>query len=352
MKKVIIGILTFVVAGILIGWVLSNNKKKNEQKVEVVSEGTGAAPVKVVAVSRESLDLQFSANGNFVPNQDLQLSAENSGRVTSIRVKEGDYVSKGQVLATIDDKYLSLDLQTANEAYQKLKTDKQRYESSFKTGGVTRAQLDEIELQLRNAEIRVEQAQRRIHDASVKAPFGGVINKKMIEMGAFLSPGTPLFDIVDVSNLKLNVAVNERQVVQLKKGDKVEITVPVFPDKKFTGTISFISSKADAALNFPVEIKVDNQKGQSIKAGMYASANFKFDNSGSKILIPRSAFVGSVNNNEVYVVKGNKAELRHVTPGAVIGERVEILDGLTEGEQVVVSGQINLNDGETVEVQK
>lgn len=353
MKKVIISIVTLIVAGALIGMVLTNNKKKNQEKIEVINEGSGAAPVNVVTVSRKNINLDFTANGNFAPNQDLELKSENNGRVTSIRVKEGDLVNKGQVLATIDEKYLSLDLETARDAYQKLKTDKSRYENSFKTGGVTQAQLDEIELQLKNAENRLEQAQRRIHDAHIKAPISGIVNKKLIEVGAYLAPGTPLFDIVDVSNLKLNVAVNERQVVQLKKGDKVNIKVPVFPDKSFTGTISFISAKADAALNFPIEIRVDNKQGNLIKAGMYASATFQFENANKAILIPRSAFVGSVNNNEVYVLHGdNTVKLKKVTPGAVLGESVEILDGLEEGEKVVVTGQINLTDGATVEVQQ
>src|SRR5690606_4066396 len=99
---------------------------------------------------------------------------------------------------------------------------------------------------------------RRISDAHIKAPISGVINKKYVEIGSYLSPGTALFDIVDVSQLKLNVSANEKQVVQLKKGDKVDISVPVFPEEKFTGTVEFIASKADASLNFPLEIKVDN----------------------------------------------------------------------------------------------
>lgn len=353
MKKVIITIATIVVFGAIIGMVLSNNKKQNQAKIDIVHKGSGAATVKVITVSKQNLDLNFSSNGNFAPNQDLKLLSENSGSVTGIRVKEGDRVTKGQILATIDEKYLSLDLQNADDAYRKLKTDKERYESSFKTGGVTQAQLDDIDLQLRNAANRVEQARRKINDAHIKAPISGVINKKHIEVGTYLSPGTALFDIVDVSQLKLNVSVNEKQVVQLKKGDKVNIKVPVFPEKNFSGTISFIASKADAALNFPIEIKVDNDNNHLIKAGMYATATFQFDNQGQAILIPRSSFAGSVQSNQVYVLEGeNTVRLRTVTPGIIMGESVEILSGLNEGEKVVIAGQINLTDGATVEVQK
>lgn len=352
MKKIIITIVTLVAAGALIGFVLTNNKKKNQEKIEIVNKGSGAASVKTFKVVKKDLDSDFNSNGNFVPNQDLKLMAETSGVISGIKVKEGDRVSKGQILATIDEKFLSLDLQNAEDSYQKLRTDQQRYESSFKTGGVTQSQLDDINLQLRNADNKVQQAKRRISDAHIKAPISGTINKRYIEVGTFLSAGTALFDIVDVSQLKLTVAVNESQVVQLKNGDKVDIKVPVFPEDSFTGKISFIAARADGALNFPLEIKVDNDRNNKIRAGMYATAVFKFEKQGQAIVVPRSAFVGSVNSNQVYVLEGsNKARLKTVTPGPIIGESVVVLSGLTEGESVITSGQINLIDGATVVVQ-
>lgn len=353
MKKIIITIVVLVGAGAVIGMVLSNNKKKNQEKVEIVNTKSGYAAVKVVPVRREALNLNFSSNGNFAANQDLNLLAETSGTITAIRVKEGDRVSKGQVLATIDEKYLSLDLDNANESYRKLKTDKERYENSFKTGGVTQSQLDDINLQLKNAANKVEQARRKIGDAHIKAPISGIINKKYVEVGTYLSAGNKLFDIVDVSQLKLQVAANENQIVRIKNGDKVDIKVPVFPDKTFTGTVSFIAAKADASLNFPLEIKLSNENSNLIKAGMYATAVFNFADQTSAVIVPRSAFVGSVNANQVYVLEGNnKVKLKKVIAGNVIGESVVILEGLEEGESVVTAGQINLVDGATVTVQK
>jgi membrane fusion protein (multidrug efflux system) len=206
---------------------------------------------------------------------------------------------------------------------------------------------------LRNAANRVAQSKTKISDSHIKAPISGIINKRHIEVGAYLSAGTALFDIVDVSKLKLNVSVNESQVVQLQPGSKVDIKVPVFPDQTFSGRVTFIAPKADASLNFPLEIKVDNVPGNKIRAGMYASAVFKFEKQGEAIVIPRSAFVGSVNANQVYVLEGgDKVRLTKVTPGAVMGESVVIYSGLTEGQSIVTTGQINLVDGATVAVQK
>src|SRR5690606_3500933 len=145
---------------------------------------------------------------------------ETNGRVTQILVNEGSRVSRGQILIKIDPEYASLDLQNAESTYQKLKTDMARYQSSYETGGVTRAQLEEIAFNLRNAETHVKQARRRVQDAVITSPISEVVNQRHIELGAFVSPGTPLMDIVDVSTLKLEVSANESQVVNIRKGDK------------------------------------------------------------------------------------------------------------------------------------
>ncbi len=354
MKKIIITVLVLGVAGFGIGYTLVNNKKENQAKVDIVSKGTGAVPVKVMTVKKEAINVDFGVNGKLAANQDLMLISEVSGRILSIKVKEGDRVSQGQVLATVESTYSSLDLQAANDALAKLKVDQERLQKALKTGGVTQSQVDEINLGVRNAESQVAQARKRVSDASIKAPISGVVNSRLIEVGSFVGAGTQLFNIVDVSSLKLNVTANERQVVQLAVGSKVDIKVPVFQDESFTGTISFIAPKADNSLNYPIEIKLDNAKAKNkVKAGMYASAEFKFGDQNPIIAIPRSAFVGSVNGGEVYVIeKQGIATLRKIAPGTIFGDMVEVLDGLKEGDTIITTGQINLIDGTEIEVIK
>ncbi|HYD92186.1 MAG TPA: efflux transporter periplasmic adaptor subunit, partial [Flavobacterium sp.] len=127
----------------------------------------------------------------------------------------------------------------------------------------------------------------------------------------------------------------------------------VFPDKEFKGKITFIAPKADESLNFPVEIEIANTEGSELKAGMYGSAIFGKGKAQQSVLtVPRTAFVGGVGNNQIFVVKDSVAQLAKVTSGRIFGEEVEILDGLKEGDVVVTSGQINLQDGTKVSVIK
>ena len=347
--RVIVTIFFVVGALVLIGSVLANNKKKNAAKTAVVSENinTGVA-VKVSPVQQEELTLDFSANGNFVPVQQLNFSSENSGRVVNVLVDEGSRVRKGQTLAIIKTDVLSIDLETAEAAYQNALKDKQRYESAFQTGGVTQQQLDQAKLALENAQARVAQAKIRVSDANIKSSIDGIVNKRYIEPGAVVSPGTQLFELVDVSKLKLNITVNEVQVANLKQGDKVEVKASVFPEDTFTGKITFIAPKADASLNFPVEIEIASNPGNKIKAGMYGTANFSLNNTSPSTIIPRSAFVGSVSTNQVFIAKDSTAKLRTVVAGRVLGDKVEILQGLNAGDTIITSGQINLTDGSKI----
>ena len=132
----------------------------------------------------------------------------------------------------------------------------------------------------------------------------------------------------------------------------MDVKVSVFPDLNFGGTVTFIAPKADASLNFPVEIEVASNPGGKLRAGMYGTAFFEMENATAVTTVPRSAFVGSVSSNQVFVAEGNTAKIRTVVSGRVIGDKVEILQGLNPGDQVIVSGQINLADGSKINVIK
>ena len=354
MKKTILTIIAIVASLGVIGYILTKNKAENKAKTDIVAEKNAAISVKVAQVKTEEVDLDFLANGNFEPIQELTFSAEKSGKIISVLAKEGDYVTVGQTLATMRGDVINVNAQTANAAYLNAKNDYARYENAFQTGGVTKQQLDQAKLALTNAEANLKQANINVGDTRIKAPINGFINKKYIEPGSFISsaPATALFDIVNVSKLKLKVAVNESQVVSLKLGSNVNITASVFPDKVFTGKITFIAAKADESLNFPIEIEIQNNSDKSLKAGMYGTASFGSKQKQNLRIVPRNAFVGSVSSNEVFVVENGIAKLKKVTAGRILGDVVEIVNGLSDGDNVIVTGQINLQDGNAVEIIK
>lgn len=355
MKKNIITGLVVLGAIAAIAFTLMQNKKKNAEATAIVAEKNATVSVKIDTVKTEEVSLDFSVNGNFEPIQELTFSAEKSGKVVQVLVKEGDHVSVGQTLAIVRGDVISVEAQNANVAYQNAVTDLNRFESAYKTGGVTKQQLDNAKLAMANAHARLKQANINVGDTRIKAPISGIINKKLIETGSILAgmPPTAMFEIVNVSKLKLTVTVNESQVAGLKVGNAIKVTSSVYPNKEFNGKITFVAPKADASLNFPVEIEIVNNPNNDLKAGMYGTAHFA-SNQQKQILmtVPRAAFVGSVSSNQIFVSDNKTAVLKNVVAGRILGDKVEIVKGLSNGDLVVVTGQINLTDGTKLEIIK
>jgi RND family efflux transporter MFP subunit len=353
MKKTIYIIIGVVLIGGA-AFTLINNKKKNAEDTAIVAQENSSVAVRTATVTTEKIDVNFIANGNFAPAQELNFSAENSGRVVKVLVDEGSSVRIGQTLAIIKGDKFNIDVQSAEAAYQNAIADAQRFENAYKTGGVTKQQLDNAKLNLVNTKARLQQTKITLGDATIKSTINGIVNKRLIEPGSVVSSGTLLFELVNVSSLKLKVTVDENQIAQLKIGSPVKVKASVYPDKEYSGKVSFIAPKADASLNFPVEIEIASNPNNEIKAGMYGTATFGSSAAGQPEIktIPRTAFVGSVSSNQVFVVNNNVATLKKIVSGRIFGDKVEILDGLNDGEVVVTSGQINLSDSTKVTIVK
>lgn len=353
MKKTLIYI---VIAAVLVGlaaYKISSNKSKQEAEVAEVAKEVDKINVNVVTVQYESINTDYTANGTFLPKQEMNQSSEISGRIVNVLVKEGSRVGAGQTLATIKRDAIDVDVSQAQNNLQNAIIDNQRYENAYKTGGVTKQQLDNSRLQLKNAQAAVRAQSVRISDTSIRAGISGTINKKMVEPGTVVSPGTPMFEIVNINSLKLSVLVDESQVGKIQLGQQVAINVNVLPEDSFSGRITFIAPKSDASLNFPVEIEVQNRG--NLKAGMYATAIFQTNNGAetqNMLTVPATAFVNGVSSGQIFVAQNGVAKLIKVTPGKVYGDKVQILNGLKNGDQVITSGQINLDNGSKINIIK
>lgn len=352
MRKIIYTVIVIALV-VLAGFKLMSNKQKQEEETAIVAQKNTSVAVRVDAVKTEIVNTDYRANGNFIPLQDLKLSSERGGQVVRVLTQEGAKVSVGQTLAVIKADLQSVELQNAEAAYLTAEKDAERFESAYKTGGVTQQQLDQIRLQLQSAKARFNQAKINLGDTYVKATINGVVNKKHVEPGTVVGPGTPLFDIVNVSKLKLKVNASENQVAAIKTGNEVIIKASVYPDKEFKGKVIFIAAMADESLNFPVEVEVLNNN-DDLRAGMYGSVIFssKEENKTPVTTIPRNAFVGSVSNNEVFVASDGVARLTKIVSGRNFGDKVEVFEGLKEGDMVITSGIINLTDGAKINIVK
>lgn len=348
-------IITIIIVGAAIGgaaYVLKGNKETMQQQIELARKINPTTPVQVATVKQEQMDGAFTATGTFAPSKQIIVVTEVAGKITQLNATEGQYVQAGQLLARIDHATLEADQQSAEANLQKLKTDKARYERLVQSGGVTQAQLDDINLNYVNAEARLISAKKKLNDTYIKAPFSGYINKRYLEQGAYAGAGKELFEIVETSTLKMNVSVTERQVLAIAEAKEIKVTADVYPGVTYPAKIKFISAKADANMNFPVELEITNIKDKPLRAGMYGRASFNTPAGRSSMVVPRAALIGSVNDAQVFVVAGDSVILKNIVAGAQYADAVEVVEGLTAGDQVVTNGQINLMNGTKVTVLK
>ena len=352
MKKTI---TTIIIAVLSIGgivYILNKHKAKSEEETKIVAQKNANVVVRADLVDLRSVNTRYEANGTFQAKQEVALSAETQGRVMRVLVNEGSRVGAGQVLAIIKGEQQNVNVQNAQAVYNNAVAEVKRFENAYASGGVTKQQLDQVRLQAQTAKNSLQSANLSASDVNVRASFAGVINKKNIEPGAFVAPGQALFEIVNISTLKLAVKVDEKNIASVRMGQTIEVVSSINPDQKYTGVVTFIAPKADASLNFPVEIEIRNNVNNELKAGMYGTAFFGDKETSQILTIPRTAFVGSVSSNQVYVIKNGKAELKTISSGRIFGDYIEVLSGLSKGEQVIVSGHINLSDQTPVKIIK
>ena len=353
MKKVITVIIIIACLG-LMGYKLYSNKQKNEQEVAIVAQKDAKVTVRIAKVTEEKISDLFTANGTFVAEQDLEVSSEMGGQVVKILVKEGDYVSAGQILAQTKSDRTNVQLENAKAALQTAQSDLKRFESAFNTGGVTAQQLEQARLQLKNAQANYNSASIQSDNTEVRSKISGIVSSKNVEEGTLVNPGQPLFNVVNIDFLKLKITVDEQQVGRLKVGETIKVRPSASPET-VEGKVIFIAPKANNALKFPVEVLVAN-KDKKLRAGMYATAAFGNESTATNVLVvPHAAFVGSVSQNKIFKVAKTgeddlKAEMITVQSGRNFGDKVEILSGLNAGDEVVVSGQINLDNQTPIRV--
>lgn len=346
MKRVITIVIVAVVLVVLVVLKLKSNQKEVQAKI-FINDPEAAVLVKIASPETHQFESSFSYLGTFDPARQNVVGSDANGKIVSIKFEEGDQVKQGQLLAKVDDEMLQLQLDNAEVGLEGNKNDDNRYSNLAKENAVSGVQVEKTKLGVRSGEIQKKQIQKQIKSTSITAPYSGVITKKMIDLGSFVGNGSQLFEITDISNLKLTVNVPERDVLKFRLGAQVSVRADIYGDREFKGKITNISVVADRAHNFKVQVMVQNPK-RELMAGMYGSVRIGNSASTTALSVPRLALVGSSKNPQVYVVRNNKAILTNFTAGTSDGDFIEVVDGIKKDDKIVVKGQVNLQNNSNV----
>ncbi|OPY80904.1 MAG: Multidrug resistance protein MdtE precursor [Syntrophorhabdus sp. PtaU1.Bin058] len=321
----------------------------------------------IVRVSeKQQLRPFIEATGTLNPYEEVNIGAEIDGIIKSVKVDEGTVVTKGMLLATIDDIEYSNEVVRA-EAFLRqteatlanTKIEFSRKEALYREQLVTSQQFDDVSTRLTYAESEVERARaaltiakQKLAKTKIYSPLASRVKEKKVSPGDFVKVGASLFILIQPNPLKVRFAVPEKDVGKLKVGQDVILKVDAFQDKEFKGKVSIVFPSLDEKTRtLTLEALVPNSDGM-LKPGLFTKVILYTGPAKDTVVVPVTALLYEAEKVRLFTVSGDRAKETRVRIGSKYGEMMEIMEGIQEGEKVVVAGQQNLSEGVKVSVQQ
>jgi membrane fusion protein (multidrug efflux system) len=321
--------------------------------------------VSVEPVTIEDLENRVTAVGELVAPQHAEISAEVDGRVTEIHLVEGGAVLAGQALLELDPAKRRLELAAArarvSEAVARVDNARRqvRRQRELKAQSISsQSTLDGVETALRLAEAQLAAARadlgvdsRALEEATVRAPFDGIVVERLVSLGEYVQIGKSLVEIVSLNPIEVSFRVAEVDSSFVRTGQQVDVHVAPYPDRSFAAAVTMISPTIDPQTRtLRVKAALDNSEGL-LRPGLFARADLGLSVHEGVAVIASSAVLQRVDGSVVFVLAaGDHVERRVVQLGNFQEGRVEVTDGLREGDRALVRGHADLVDGQQVRV--
>jgi RND family efflux transporter MFP subunit len=355
------GNFTFVsvLMGLVLGMSLAACKGEPEKKqVRIDPVPVSVGKVRQIQ-ERETIMVSGSVNA---PDSPASASFLVSGRVIFAGPREGEYVSRGQVLARIDPTDYQLALAAAKAqtdqaevAYKRAEDEHRRMKMLYDSKSLAsndylkfKAAFDSSAQQHEQAVASEKLTRKRLTDATLHAPASGYISKRNIEVGDTASPARPAFEIVQLDPVEVTVGVPETDIHRVRIGQKADILIPAQPEKKFDGTLRVVNVSADPnTRTYMARIRVPNPD-RFLRIGMIAEANIRGDRTVPLLTVPGNAVVRDPQGaTRVFVYHPDQGRVyaKRVEIGAGVGKDLVIKSGLAGDERIVLAGQAKLEDG-------
>ncbi|HZH53948.1 MAG TPA: efflux RND transporter periplasmic adaptor subunit [Microvirga sp.] len=323
---------------------------------------SGPATVEVDTVKTGRVVETRDAVGTVRAFESITVTAKVAGLIAEIGFEEGQKVKAGDVLVQLDAAERKAEIEQAvaetnravalkNEIAIKL----ERAQQLNRTGAGTSAQVEDLTAQMKSLEgsIASAQAQRRAAEArleelTIRAPFAGRVGTRSVSLGAYISPGTRITSLDDLSKVRLDFSVPENLLGRLKPGQTVNATSAAYQGRRFQGDVTTIDPRVDPATRTVKLTAEFPNPDEALKPGMFLSVGLEVTTKEDAVLIPEEAVVSEGLRQIVYPVKDNKVERRVIRIGQRQNGKVEVVEGLQPGETIVVLGVQRVRPGAEV----
>lgn len=321
---------------------------QNQSPEQAPRASNSATLVKTQTVANSAMVRQVSSLGTALANESVQIVSNASDYVTALNIKEGQRVEKGQVIAQLNDVEEQARVTELSATLQEQKRQLDRVKNLAKTQATAQSLLDEQQTRVNTTQAQLDAVKARLNEMTIKAPFNGVLGLRRVSEGAYLTAGTVLTTLDDLSQIRLEFSVAEYYLAQLKAGMAVHASSVAYPGRAFTGQIKAIDTRLDPVTrSVKVHALVANESLE-LRPGMLLNVNVILDEVQA-MQISEKAIVPLQNKQYVFVVnQDNTVSQTEVKLGQRMPGQVEILSGLQVGDRVVIEGTTKIRSGSVV----
>ena len=314
--------------------------------------GPPPMPVEVAAAIRDTVVDAIAATGQIEAVQSVQLRPEVDGRIVGILVGEGQTVAAGTPLFKVDDAELKAQVASAEANRDVAQRGLERTKSLMAQNASSQSDLERADATFRSAQASYDLLKTRLDRTIVRAPFSGVVGRRLVSLGTYVNSQTPVISLQSVNPQQAVFNVPERYAERLRRGQLVSFQVAALPGRNFSGEVVFVDPVVELpARTILIKARVPNPEHQ-LSAGMFIEARLATDIRPNAVIVPEDAVLPLQGATYVWVVKDGKADRREVTLGVRTAGWAEIQGGgVDAGDQVVVGGLERLYPGATVMAQ-
>ena len=331
-------------------WGLYKLFSKAEEKKENLSSRTSSAGrqqqlnVNAVVIRKQSLIDDIYINGRLMPDEEVNLSFETSGKIVKIYFSEGSSVVKGQLLAKVNDEALQAQLKKLEAQVQLAEDRVSRQSTLLEKDAVSKEALEQVKTELATLNADIELVKANIRLTELRAPFDGIIGLRQVSEGSYASPSTNIAKITKLSPLKIDFSVNERYASDVKKGTPLSFTLDG-DTKTYSASVYATESQIDAG-TFSLNVRAiyPNIRNE-LSSGRFVRIQLQQKEIHNTIMIPTEAIIPEMGVDKVFLYKSGKAQPVEVQKGLRTDAVVQILSGLQTGDTLIVSGTLQLRTG-------
>jgi membrane fusion protein (multidrug efflux system) len=298
--------------------------------------------VEAVRITKGVLARSIEASGTLRGAHEATVVSETQGVITSVSFDLGAYVKKNSVLVRVDDRVQKPAMESAKKEYETAQRTLNVTEKLYENGGVSQTELERARAAAARAKAAYEQARKAWEDCAVRAPISGYVasREQSLSKGNYLSRGVRIARIVDLRRLRVEIPVGEREVGLIEKGSAVAVRLGAGCREETvdTATVTAIAAGADPSTgSFTVAIEWKNECGDAVRSGMTATVTIPSAGQDTVVVVPTAALVKREGRDAVLTAAGDRVVVKPVRTGRMAGNRTHILEGVAEGDTVIMS---------------